>query len=444
MQSPATDTARAYGAYVASHSRRETPEHVLDAARLCFADWLACALGARGEDAGRIVRETAAAWSGPGRSTVLYGNPGAAPLAALSNGTLAHCLDFDDTHMPSITHTSAPVWAATLALGESRGATEMQMLRAYIAGFETATRTGKGLGQAVTARGLHSTGVWGRIGAAAAGSALLGLDEGRTQHALATAATQAGGLAASFGTMAKPFHAGKAAMDGLLAAELASRGFEGQPAVIGPDGGLDRAIIQDGSLKLPVPSFEDWELLSNSFKPYAACHLVHPAVDAVRATGLRAAEVRTVRAFVSPLAMQITGNASGRPDSPLAAKFDLKYCLGMAFAGHVLSARDFMEPWRADAAVAEIAARISPAVDTSKSVAQARLEVDTIDGRSIAIDIAAGKGHPGNPMTWVDMRAKFEGLVEPHFGNSASELFDLARSFGSGRNLSRLQEIVTV
>ena len=84
------------------------------------------------------------------------------------------------------------------------------------------------------------------IGAAGAGATLLGLDEGRAGHALATAATQAAGLTASFGTMAKPFHAGKAAMDGVIAAEVAARGFEGKPSILEPSGGLDRAIIQLG------------------------------------------------------------------------------------------------------------------------------------------------------------------------------------------------------
>ena len=82
------------------------------------------------------------------------GAPPAAPFAALANGTLAHCLDFDDTYIGAVTHTSAPVWAATLALGEELGADEGAMLRAFVAGFETASRLGRGLGEAVTAHGF--------------------------------------------------------------------------------------------------------------------------------------------------------------------------------------------------------------------------------------------------------------------------------------------------
>lgn len=443
MQQQPSSNSRAYGAFIGRAAGRNHPPEVLDAARLCLADWLAVAIGAAGEDAGRIVRETAAGWGATGRSTVIYGYPTAAPLAALANGTLAHCLDFDDTHMPSITHTSAPVWAATLALGEATGASETAMLGAFVTGFETATRAGKGLGQAVTARGLHSTCIWGRIGAAASGSVLLGLDANRSAHALAAAATQAGGLVASFGTMAKPFHAGKAAMDGIVAAELAARGFEAKPGVLEPGGGLDRAVIQDGSLRLQEPDFSGWELLSNSFKPYAACHLVHPAVDAVRKSGVGMGDVKAVRVAVTPLCMQVTGGTDGRPASPLAAKFDLKYCIAMAFGGQTLSARDFMEPWSLDARTADLAGRIATRVEAGYGVATARLEIDATDGRTLAIDVPVGKGHPGNPMTWDDMRAKLDGLVAPQLGAAvAEEVLALARDFGNGRSLPRLRELL--
>src|SRR5438132_1443588 len=150
-----------------------------------------------------------------------------------------------------------------------------------------ASRLGGGLGEAVTARGWHSTGVFGRLGAAAAGAALLRLGAARALHALGSAATQSGGLTASFGTMAKPFHAGKAAMDGVVAAQLAAAGFTAATGLFEPGGGLDTALVQDRSVtfaSLDTPGdLSGWRILDNSFKPYAACHLTHPAVDAARA-----------------------------------------------------------------------------------------------------------------------------------------------------------------
>lgn len=425
--------ARILGDYIAGASQQPIPDAVIDAARLCLADWLAVAIGARDEDAGRVVRVTVAGWESHGRATVLFGEPGSATAsaAALANGTLAHCLDFDDTYVPAITHTSAPVWAAVLALGQARDAKAHAMLEAFVIGFEVAARAGYGLGQGLTARGLHSTGVFGRIGAAAACARLLGLDETRAMHALAAAATQAGGLTASFGTMAKPYHAGKAAMDGVLSAELAAAGFIAAPGTLEP-GGLDRALIQDGTLAFKRPEFSGWEILNNSFKPYAACHLVHPAVDAARASGIAPERIRRARATVAPLAMQITGSASGRPATPLAAKFDLRYCIALALHGRSVSAGDFREPWTADAGVLATAAKIDAAADASFGFATADLAIEVADGPAKVLHIETAKGHPGNPMRWDDMWAKFDGLTAPVLGSGRRGLFDLVRAFGQG------------
>src|SRR5712671_639015 len=190
-QSPVTN-GPAIAAYIAGAPQRVLPSEVADMARLCLADWLGVAIGAAEEPAGRIVREVAAGWRSEGRSTVLFGGTASAPFAALANGTLAHCLDFDDTYVRAITHTSAPVWAATLALGEEIEADEAAMLSAFVAGFETAARIGDGLGEPVSARGWHGTGVFGRLGAAAATSALLRLSAEQVLHGLGLAATQTG------------------------------------------------------------------------------------------------------------------------------------------------------------------------------------------------------------------------------------------------------------
>lgn len=443
MPEPGQNQA-AIARYIAEHKSRDFPPHIIEAARLCLADWMAVAVGAGEEPAGRIVRSTVASWNSNGKSSVLYGGSAAAPLAALANGTLAHCLDFDDTHVGAITHTSAPVWAATLALGEALGADERAMLRAFVVGFEVATRAGAGLGQAVTSRGFHSTGVWGRIGAAAASAALMGLSAEQTANALGVAATQAGGLAASFGTMAKPFHAGKAAMDGILAAELAAGGFTAAVDVLEPGGGLDRVLIQDGTVKITPASFDHWEILQNSIKPYAACHLVHPSADAARALGLTPDRVARVTARVSPLAMQMTGGASGRPETPLAAKFDLKYCIALALHGGKLSAADFLEPWHPDEAVLATAGRIEPVTDQATGFAAARLEADLVGGGQKSSVIAIAKGHPGNPMTWDDMWSKFDGLVSRPLGTQrGADLFDHIRDFGSGRALAGIRSTLS-
>lgn len=443
-----TSNAEKLGAYIADTPNRTLPDDVLNAARLCLSDWLSVAIGARDEPAGTVVRKQVAAMRSAGNSSVLFGGTAAPAMAALANGTLAHCLDFDDTHVDANTHTSAPVWAATLAVGEEIGADEMTLLRAFVTGFEVATQVGRGLGPSVTARGMHATGVFGRIGAAAAAAALLGLNAQRSAHALAAAATQSSGLTASFGSMAKPYHAGKAAMDGVLSAQLAAEGFEAVPGVLEPGGGLDRAIIQDGSLQLAAADFSQWGILRNSFKPYAACHLTHPTIDAARA--LRAsndkridpAHIRAARAQVCELAQQVTGLTAGQPATPLAAKFDLRYCTALALHGHDLSAGDFDPHWSLEPRIAATAASVDTIANPDIGYTAARLEVEMDDGRIETMEIEVAKGHPGNPIDWNDMRLKFDGLVDGRIGDQADPLFTALRDFGDAGSLRQVKDVV--
>ncbi len=375
----------------------------------------------------------------------MFGGSAAAPFAALANGTLAHCLDFDDTYVRAITHTSAPVWAATLALGEEIGADEGAMLAAFVTGFETAARIGDGLGEPVSARGWHGTGVFGRLGAAAAAAALLRLDSARALNSLGAAATQTGGLTASFGTMAKPFHAGKAAMDGVVSAQLAAAGFEAAAGLFEPGGGLDNALVQDRSVRIAPVDFAGWRILDNSFKPYAACHLTHPAVDAARALAPgadRLSALKSARAEVGALANQITGGKSGTPATPLEGKFDLKYCIALGLAGHDLSAADFREPWRPDPAVCAAAQKVAVAVSPEMGFASARLTLDFGDGRTEAKHVPVAKGHPGNPMNWHDMHGKFAALTAPCLGRRSEALFALVRDFGRGGILPEMRALL--
>jgi 2-methylcitrate dehydratase PrpD len=439
----------AIAAYIAAAGKRALPPEVADMARLCLADWLGVAIGAAEEPAGRIVREVAAGWHSEGPSRILFGGTAAAPFAALANGTLAHCLDFDDTYVRAITHTSAPVWAASLAVGEQIGADESTMLSAFVAGFETAARIGDGLGEPVSARGWHGTGVFGRLGAAAAASVLLRLDNERALHALGAAATQTGGLTASFGTMAKPFHAGKAAMDGVVAAQLAASGFAAATGLFEPGGGLDTALVQDRSVtfaSLDSPGdLAGWRILDNSFKPYAACHLTHPAVDAARALAPLVAEhggVGSIRAEIGALAQQITGGKTGEPATPLEGKFDLKYCVALGLHGHAVSAADFREPWHPDPAIYATAGKIENTVSPQMGFASARLTVAFANGRREIVHVPVAKGHPQNPMNWDDMHTKFDTLVSPQLGSRSDALFELVREFGRGNVFGEIRAIL--
>jgi 2-methylcitrate dehydratase PrpD len=417
------------------------PPPVDEACRLALVDWLGVTLGGLDEPAARIARAQAAHLFGPGPCAVLGSGYASPAAAALANGTAAHCLDFDDTHVGAVTHVGAPLWAALLACLQSRLSRgncidERALLRAFAAGYQVAARAGTGLGEQATARGWHGTGVFGRIGAAAGCAALAGLDAEGCSHALGLAATQAAGLVASFGTMAKPLHAGKAAADGLLAATLAEGGFRGAANLLGPEGALARALVQQVAVPadLARPVDDGWEVLANSVKPYAACHLTHPAVDAARLLRpqLGDAQVGAVVCSVGALAVQVTGSRDRVPTCALEAKFDLPWCVALALRGHAVSADDFREPWSAPPDVAALARRVRLLEDDGSGFASASVEVQTEDGRTLSLRVDPALGHPGNPIGWEALRRKYLALAAPVLGRAAESLFEAARALGHG------------
>lgn len=436
---PAPTAAGHLARYIAEAPRRVDVAPVAEAAKMCLADWLAVAIGAVDEPAARTVR-AAMVEGGDGPAVVLGGGRASPAVAALANGTSAHCLDFDDTHVGSLAHIGAPTWAAVLAIAPVVGAGGREMLAAFVTGFEAgACIGGQGRGEALSQRGVHATAVVGRFAAAAASAALLHLDEHQALNALGLAGTQAGGLTASFGTMAKPFHAGRAAMDGVLAATLAARGFTAAHDLLDrPEAFL---AILAGARAAPVDTGDlgrRSQILENTFKPYASCLLTHPAIDAahalcreLEAAALTPDAVVTVVARVNALAITLAGRTEVETD--LQGKFSLAYCIALALLGHSVSPADFCEARRGDGAVRALAARVQLVADERMANTAAHLTAQTSAARTFEAHVPLALGNPGNPMGWADMRAKFDALVAPRLGAGAAALFDLTRGFERAR-----------
>lgn len=428
--------------FIVGASGRTYPARVIDLAKRCLADWVGVALGARDEPAGAAVRQVVVSWRVTGEAHVLGGGTAPAAMAALVNGTYAHCLDFDDVHFPSLAHFSAPTWAAVLALGEETRADELQMLSAFITGFEIGARLGAGgMGEAANGRGWHSTGVVGRLASAAAAAVLLKLDTEQACHCLALAATQTSGLVASFGTDGKPFHAGRAGSDGVLSAQLAAAGMRGAPGILDGDGGLARAIAQDGSARFAMVGLGDrWELERNALKPYASCGFTHAPIDAARklSAALRIADITRARIHVHPLAPKVAGQ---QPLSPLAAKFSIAYCVSLGLHGRRAQADDFAQITLADISLKSLSDKVEIVTQADLNYAAARLEIKMANGRELSADIPASLGNPENPMSWDDVRAKFLALVAPT-NTHGSVLFDTLRDFDRPGQFARVRDML--
>lgn len=433
MEGAASFTARIHA--------RTLPDDVIDAAKKCLVDWVGVAVGARHEPAAVAVRDVVAGWHASGAAPVLFGEPTTPTAAALANGTLAHCLDFDDTHVGSVAHLSGPSWAAVLAVGAAAGRDERALLHAFVAAYEVGARLGgQGFGVAVDHAGWHSTGVFGCLAAAAGAAAAMQLDADGVARSLGAAATQAGGLTGSFGTMSKPFHAGKAAFNGVLAAELARAGFGPARHLMEPGGPLARSLVQDNAHPLPAVDFtRGWEVLQNTFKPYACCLLTHASIDAGRelagAHGTRA--IARVIATVNPLAIHLAGKPA--PVTALEGKFSTQFCVALALAGHAATQSDFSATRLTDPALAALTSRVELVADGSVAETAARVAVEFVDGGRAQAVTPLARGNPGNPLHWDDLRAKFMPLAAPVLTEArAASLFETLRHFERPGALAQL------
>lgn len=426
--------------FIAATPERNHSPDVLDAAKMCLVDWFGVALGAVNEPAARAVRRVAQNWGPQGKAHILLGPAVAPSSAALANATMAHCMDYDDTHLDGAGHISGPTWATALAMAEEHGRSEVEALAAFICGFEISARLGAGgFGRKLQFVGFHPSSVFGRFSAAAAAAVLLGLDRAQIANALGVAGTTVGGLNASFGTMSKPFHPGKAAMDGILAADLARAGFEAATHLLDAQNGISGALVQDRSVKIdPAELTDGLALLRNAYKPYACCKATHACVDAARelSAKVKPDAIRKIVLGASPMTLQVASRPD--PQTPLEGKFSVAYCAALGLAGYPAVEGDFSDARLRDPALRALIAKAELAVQPGTELTEGFVEVHLADGHKLRADVPLALGNPGNPMSWRTMEGKFAGLVEPVLGDRARPLFDALRRFEEPGTLAKV------
>jgi 2-methylcitrate dehydratase PrpD len=439
---------RAIAAYAAGALSREYPPAVIKAATTALVDYIGVAVGAVDEAPVRPVRAVAEDWAARGNARIFLGPLTTPALAALVNATMAHAMDYDDAHQMGAGHISCPCWSAAFAVANELGSSEKDTLAAFITGFEVMARLGgggpTGVGRNLHRRGFHPTSILGRIGAAVVAGVLMKLDEKQFEYALGAAATTAGGLIGSFGTHAKPFHGGKAAMDGILAAQLAAHGFESATHLLELEKGLLDSIIQDRKVDVPPLDFgARWEILRNGFKPYASCRATHASIQAARKLASLIGDKKIAR-----VAAKIHPKCNGRSrqiESAHAARVQIQYfflyCARLArlpCRGNRFYRRDVCRS-RGN----ELLPRIELEVVQDQPQYEAHMDVYLDDGTHLHEDTAIVLGHADNPMSEADFRGKFEGLVVPVLGPDATaQLYELLNEFERPGNFTRVMALL--
>ncbi len=439
-KTPVTD---ALVEFVAGLGPQALPRAVVEAASGCLMDWLGTAVRGATEPLARALQSVVGAAGGAAQASVVgSGLRTSAAQAALVNGAQAHALDFDDTHIPSLVHGSAPVAPVVLALGEWLHASGAQALAAFVAGFEVETRIGRAMGRRLAERGWHVTAVLGHFGAAAAAGKLLGLDAARLSSALGIAGTQAAGLEGAFGTMCKPLHPGKAAADGLLAALLAREGFTGPAGILEGEGSLPATFVGPVDLRPALDGLGSrFAVLENSVKPYAACLLTHASIDAARAIRQRwapaADAIESVECRVFPLAVKVAANPA--PRTGLEGKFSLAFCTSLALVRGEAGEAEFTDAAVHDPALSAVVRRVRVEADPAVGEVEARVTVRLTDGRVLGEHVPAARGTPANPLGAAELQAKFRRLAGTVLPEEA-----IARLIDALRRLPELPDVGTL
>jgi 2-methylcitrate dehydratase PrpD len=399
------------------------PEAALAPARNAFVDTLGVTLAGAIEPAARIVQKLAALEGCDGRCPIL-GTPvrTSATWAALANGTAAHALDFDDMCFVSLAHPSAPLVTAAMAIAEEAGASGRALLEAYILGFEIEAVLGRVMNPRHYQQGWHCTSTLGSVGAAAACARLLRLDATATANCIALAASQASGLKENFGTMSKPLHAGLAARNGVLAAQLAQNGFTAaERALDGPQGFLLAMASERNDLLEACASLgQRWEILETGItvKLYPSCAATHPALDAVldlrREHQLTAEKVEAVEVEVDSITPNLL--IYDRPKTGLEGKFSMNFCVAAALLeGHVgleTFEDDYVRSSRIQELLPRIALRVNPSLGkNAPALTQAIVTIRLAADQVLRREANGARGYPEHPPSMEELGTKFRSCA---------------------------------
>jgi 2-methylcitrate dehydratase PrpD len=398
--------------FTASLEFSDLPPAVVASACLRTLDTIGIALAASTGETAPAILGALDGWGAAGECTVIGAKrTAAAPLAILANGTLAHSLDFDDTHAASITHASAVVVPVALAVAEAEGADGHTLIAAMVAGYETITRLGMAASGAFHARGWHATGVCGPFAAALVAGRIERLDPARLTAALGIAGSFASGVLEYLadGSWVKRVHAGWAGHAGAIAAALARGGFTGPESVLEGRFGLYRTFLDAEPDMAPFATLgRQWETPGIGFKPYPCCHYNHAYLDCVlelrQAHALVPDDVESVECRVPAGQVPIVCEprpGKVRPRSTYDARFSLPYSVASALLdGHVgldTYTIDRLEDPRRLA----LAARVSHVVDPGSTFPHGFpgwIRVRLRDGRMLEARTPDGRGSLARPL----------------------------------------------
>ena len=308
--------------------------------KIALLDFLSCAYESLDLPASRQAIQIAGRGGENGGPAPVIGTRvrASAAEAAFANAVLGHGLVREDMHTGSVSHLGIVIFPALLALAQTRKVSGRDFLAGAVCGYEVGASVGRALMDAETVRIFRPTGITGPLGAAIAGSRMLGLSEDSGVSALGFAANSTVGLNEwpASGADDMFFHAGFAARNAVTAVELAGLGAYASESALDGRAGLFAALRRTDRVAMVEPfSGDELEIFAVYHKPAPACNYAQTACQAALAlAGQFAAEdIASIRVRCSAAALNYPGcNAAGPFERILQAKMSIQFCVAATLA----------------------------------------------------------------------------------------------------------------
>jgi 2-methylcitrate dehydratase PrpD len=436
------------------------PADVVALGKKSILDGIGLALSGAVVRSGELVRKHLDSLNlAAGPATIIGANRKVAPrFAAFANGVGIHADDYDDTQLAVapdrvyglLTHPTAPALPAALAVGEMKGASGKEVMLAYHLGVEVECKIAEAIDPRHYQTGFHATATCGTFAAAAAAAKLMNLDAEATQRALSIAGSQSAGLRENFGTMTKPFHAGRSSESGVAAAQFAELGWTAADNILeaprgffrAAGGGFDLAAIYQ---RLGAPwTFADPGV---SIKPHPSGSLTHPGMTEmlrlIREHKIQPQQVKRVR--VGTNSNMPNALIHHRPHDELQAKFSMEFCMAILLLRSRAGLKEFTDEVVNQPDVKAMIEKVDFVVDDAAEKAGYHkmttiIDIELADGRKISGRADFGKGSPANPMSYEEVADKFRENAE--FAgmrrSNADEIVELVRTLETLPSIERL------
>ena len=348
--------------------------------------------------------------------------------AALINGTLAHSLDFDDTHAEASLHSSAPILAAAFAAAQMKNCSGQELITACVLGYEIQIRLGlAGGSSAHYKRGFHPTATCGIFGAAAAAGYIVGLSKEQFISAFGIALSQSSGSMQFLndGSWTKRSHVWQAAQNGLNAAILAGEGFKGPKEAFEGKWGYLNSFVSGGDLSKALEGLgEKFETLNLGVKPYPSCRYSHAAIDGLlelkKEINFDVNDLEDVDVGLSETALNIIGypiEEKQNPENVVDGQFSMPFCAALVLRNGSFTWDDYKSNLKNDD-VLDLCKKVnvSPnkqAEECCPKYMSANVKIK-VSGKVYEKFIKIPKGDPENFMTDQEFEDKFDGLTNPY------------------------------